>query len=428
MPAATQPASAPPCWVWRWSWVDGLWLVFLAALAALPPISEIHKQVILAGLALAQIAEAGVLARWPARGPTIAVGVKLALATLLIDHTGQVAINSSYYPIFYVPIVTAGMLFGVWATLAWTTLATAAYCAYLWPALAQYSISAAGVEELGLRVAFFFLLALIVNRFAGEARAQRDLYRHAAESLEESNRQLRQAQQEARRAERLAALGQMSAGLAHEIRNPLAVIKGSAEMLGRQLQTAPAVAAELAGYISSEVDRVNVLVARFLDFARPLRLERRAVDLAALLDRALADAGERWPQARIERDYRLQGVPALELDETLSERAFANLAANALEAMEGGGRLRVTAAPEEMEGQPGIRIVFQDTGPGVPAELREQIFNPFVTTKPTGVGLGLAIVAQIVDQHGGRLHLADEPPPGARFEVFFPYGHHPDRG
>lgn len=418
--------------------MDLLWLVFLAGLAALPPIGEIHKQLILLALALFQLFEGRLLAGAPRWGRPLAVAAKIGLATLLIGHTGQVAINSSYYPIFYVPVVTAAMLYGPWGTLGWTTLASAAYCSYLWPALRQYSLDPAGLDELALRLFFFYLLALIINRFVMETRRQRDLYRQTAESLEATNRLLRQAQAEARRAERLAALGQLSAGLAHEIRNPLAVIKGSAEMLQQTLQPAaapeappgaplndPTVAAELAGYISSEVNRVNLLVTRFLDFARPLRLERQEVSLPALLDRALADAQERWPSSpvRVERDY-APNLPPLALDATLCERAFANLAANAFEAMAelapGEATLRVRAAEEEEGGQAGVRIEFADTGPGVPAELREQIFNPFFTTKPSGVGLGLAIVAKIVDQHGGRLRLREEPGPGARFEVFLP--------
>ncbi|MGH9481133.1 MAG: sensor histidine kinase, partial [Terriglobales bacterium] len=280
---------------WRipWTWMDLLWLIFLAGLAVLPPIHEIHKQLILLGLAVFQLFERRLLAAAPRRGPSLAVVVKLALATLLIGHTGEVAINSSYYPIFYVPVVTAAMLFGAWGTIAWTALASAAYCAYLWPALNHYRLDRGGPEELVLRVFFLFLVAVIINRFVMETRGQRDLYRQAAESLEAANRQLRQAQAEARRAERLAALGQLSAGLAHEIRNPLAVIKGSAEMLEKAMargESGNPVASELAGYISSEVNRVNVLVSRFLDFARPLTLERREVALAPLLDRALADA------------------------------------------------------------------------------------------------------------------------------------------
>lgn len=394
-----------PTWL-RWTWMDLLWLVFLAGLAVLPPIREIHKQLILLSLALFQLFEGRLLELAPRQGARWDVVVKIALATLLIGHTGQVAINSSYYPIFFVPVVTAAMLFGPWGTLAWTAVACAAYCSYLLPALRHYRLDPAGLDELALRVFFFFLLAMIVNRFVVETEHQRELYR--------------QAQASARRAERLAALGQLSAGLAHEIRNPLAVIRGSAEMLQKELAASSAVAVELAGYISSEVNRVSDLVARFLDFARPLRLQLEATALLPLLERAVADARERWPDAAVEVErHFFRGFErlSLPLDATLMERAFSNLVANAFEAMQpGGGVLRLHAARRGGE----LSLSFQDTGPGVPAELRDQIFNPFFTTKPSGVGLGLAIVAKIVDQHGGQLRLLPAAGAGAVFEIVLP--------
>jgi signal transduction histidine kinase len=401
---------------WRWTWMDLLWLVFLGGLAALPPVREIHKQLILVGFGVWQLSEGRVLSRSPRHGRVLAMVVKIGLATLLIAHTGEVAINSSYFPIFYVPVVTAAMLFGPRGTLGWTAVASGAYCAYLLPALRHYSLDAYGRDQLALRVFFFFLLALIINRFVMESREA------AAGLLVEQER--------TRRAERLAALGQLSAGLAHEIRNPLAVIKGSAEMLSKESAGAGALPMELAGYISSEVDRVNVLVSRFLDFARPLRLDRQPIDIPALLDRALADAEHRWPQAQIEVTRAFPtGLPRVAVDRTLMERVFANLINNAFEAMApaGGGRLTMGASGETA----GIRVWIQDSGPGVPSELREQIFNPFFTTKPAGTGLGLAIVSKIMDQHGGELTLvegASPASPGARFEVFLPYGEHSDRG
>lgn len=412
--------------------MDLLWLVFLGGLALLPPVTEIHKQLILLAFALFQLFEGSLLRRWERHGRTVAVAVKVALATLLINHTAQVPINSTYYPIFYIPVVTAAMLFGPWTTLAWTAVASAAYAAYLPLALRHYSIDAAGIDELILRVFFFFLLAVIINRFVIETRRQRDLYRHAAESLALANRDLVAAQQETRRAERLAALGQLSAGMAHEIRNPLAVIKGSAEMLQKSLgggpSASPEVAAELAGYISSEVNRATLLVGRFLDFARPQPLERQPEALAPVLDRALAEARRLWPDspAAIERDYvGANAWPPLAMDATLLERAFVNLAANALEAMASAAgaappRLRVHAAAALAGGQRGVLVTFADTGPGIPADLREQVFNPFFTTKPHGVGLGLAIVAKIVDQHDGQLRLEAAPGGGAQFEIFLP--------
>src|SRR6201999_3800544 len=126
---------------------------------------------------------------------------------------------------------------------------------------------------LSLRILFFFLAAVVINQFATKSRRQTERYQRLAEELAETNRQLERAQAEARRSERLAALGQLSAGLAHEIRNPLGVIKGSAEMLNQKLGTADPLSAQLAGRISSEVNRLSALVSRFLDFARPLHAQ-----------------------------------------------------------------------------------------------------------------------------------------------------------
>ena len=132
--------------------------------------------------------------------------------------------------------MTAAEYFSPWATLLWTALASAAYCSYLYPALQEYEITREGYGMLAIRILFFFLAAMVVNRFVVENRRQIKRYQELAETLAETNRRLEQAQEEARRSERLAALGQMSAGLAHEIRNPLGVIKGSAEMLASEVR------------------------------------------------------------------------------------------------------------------------------------------------------------------------------------------------
>jgi signal transduction histidine kinase len=407
----------------RFNRLDAVWLLFLAGLAALPPRWEIHKQLILVAIGIVQLLEAALISRLPGRGVSYAVLLKILLATLLIDHTGEVGINSSYYPIYYLPVVTAALYCGPWMTLFWTLLSSAAYCSYLYPAMLEYELTQEAIGYLALRVMFFFLAAMIVNRFAEESRHQTELYRELAERLAETNRRLEQAQAEARRSERLAALGQLSAGLAHEIRNPLGVIKGSAEMLAQKLEHSDELARELAGYISSEVNRLSALVTEFLDFARPLHAELHATDLTALLDRVLKTVADRWTgkAVAVERNYE-STLPPIPMDESLCEQAFLNLVQNAYEAMEeNGGALRVEVTRATRNGREGAEVCLADTGPGVAEELREEIFNPFVTTKKTGVGLGLSIVSKIVDGHHGSIRVDNRPQGGAVFTLFFPF-------
>ena len=416
------------------SWIDFLWLVFLGGLALLPPLSEIHKQLIILAIVVVQLFEGWLINRQPTRGPAYVVAIKILLATLLLDHTGDMGINSNYYPIFFLPVVSAAVYFGPIGTLAWTTVASLAYLSLLIEALQEYELGSSGISILTIRVLFFFIAAILVNRFVMENRRQVERLEILSKQLEETNRELRRAEAEARRAERLAALGQLSAGLAHEIRNPLGVIKGSAEMLSQKVAGSQPLVAELAGYISSEVNRLNALVVRFLDFARPSKLETRPERISEIVDHALESAAASFPNAKvkIERQY-APGLPEIQADRQLCEQVFVNLITNALQAMEGqpgslkgtpdgtsNGILRLSIAPEVSNGGPGVCVTVEDSGPGVPPELREQIFNPFFTSKKDGVGLGLSIVAKIVDDHRGTIRLDSDTTKGARFRVFFP--------
>jgi len=412
-------------------WIDLVFLLFVVCLAFLPPINEIHKQLILLAIVAFQFLEGRLVAWLPNRGRAYSVLIKIALATLLLDHTGEVGINSTYYPIYYLPVVTAAIYYGPVGTLLWTAIASLTYCSFLWPALLEYELTAEGIWILTTRILFFFIAAVLVNRFAVENRRQVSRYQMLSETLEGTNRQLQRAEADARRAERLAALGQLSAGLAHEIRNPLAVIKGSAEILSKKLENAQPIESELAGYISSEVNRLNQLIARFLDFARPSQVEAQPQNISPILDRAFEAVNAQFPHAgvRVER-HETPELPAVLADEQLCERVFVNLLQNAYQAMldrsvdSNGSRrelvLKLSASTETSQGRTGVGISIQDTGPGVPAALREQIFNPFFTSKKEGVGMGLAIVAKIVDDHRGWIRLEETPSGGATFHVFLP--------
>lgn len=403
-------------------WLDLIWLLFLGSLALLPPVREVHKQIILLFIGAFQFLESPFIRRVPREGPLLSVVIKIVLATILMIHTSDVGINSSYYPIYYLPVTTAAMYFGPIGTLIWTALSSAAYCSYLIPALKQFELTPEGRGELMLHIVFFFLVAMIVNRFVMEYRGQSQRYQLLAENLSETNRVLKKTQDEARRAERLAALGQLAAGLAHEIRNPLGVIKGSAEILNQKLGAADALAKELSSYIYTEVNRLSALVSRFMDFARPSQLELRPQQLPALIERSLKSLAEQGVTngIDIQRDYS-PDLPAAMVDEELCEQVFNNLVLNACQAMgEKGGTLILRIRTDGGEERRGVVVEIEDTGPGIPPEMKEQIFNPFVTTKKSGVGLGLAIVTKIVDAHGGTVRVTSEPGHGACFQIVFP--------
>lgn len=404
-------------------WLDILWLLFLGALALLPPVRELHKQVILAFIGAFQLLESRFIVVVPKHGEALSVVIKLALATVLMIHTTpDVGINSSYYPIFYLPVMTAAMYFGPVGTLLWTLVTAATYGSYLVPALQEFQLTSEGLGQLALRMVFFFLVGMIVNRFVMEYRAETHRYQEVAETLSEANLNLKKAQDEARRVERLAALGQLSAGLAHEIRNPLGVMKGSAEILNQKLADSDPLCRELSSYIYTEVNRLSALVSRFLDFARPSSLDLRSQPVERLIERAIqyvADQGA-MVKVRVERDF-ASGLPPVMADEQLCDQAFTNLIQNACEAMgDSGGVLRIRVRPDAKEGRREVVVEIEDTGPGIPPEMKEQVFNPFMTTKKSGVGLGLAIVTKIVDAHGGSVRLSSEPGRGACFRVSLP--------
>ena len=405
----------------KFAWMDFVWLAFLGGLALLHPIVEVHKQVTLLAIGIFQILEQRFISWAGPRGRIYTVIIKILLASMLIGHTG--GINSSYYLIYFMPVVTAAIYFGAWATLLWTALSSAAYLSFLlWVPWAAFQLTTEGATELAIRNLFFFLAAILVNQFVMDSKQQATRYRTLAEELAETNRQLKLAEAEARRSERLAALGQMSAGLAHEIRNPLGVIKGSAETLNKRLASSDPVAVELAGYISSEVNRLNSIVTRFLDFARPHEIEKHPAEIVPLIERALKAAHDRWPEAKVEVDRKFaEGIGPIAVDAERCEQVFTNLVMNAYEAMSPeGGTLHVSIESGPTHGLQGVQVMIEDSGPGVPAELREQIFNPFFTTKKTGVGLGLSIVSKIVDDHGGWIRVESEPGHGARFRIFLP--------
>ncbi|MEZ5401111.1 MAG: ATP-binding protein [Bryobacteraceae bacterium] len=394
-------------------WMDAVWVVLFTALAVVSPTRNEAEIEVLALLAGMQIAEPRIPFFQTRRGALAAVGIKLLLGYLLVGVTG--AISSTYYLILLVPVVSAVTTMGALGFALVSALACGAYLSFLlildWN---RYQILPTDARELALRVLLFVVLAVLMHQLARAVREQSRQFLETAERLAEANRSLAAAEAEARRNERLAAIGQLMAGLAHELRNPLGTMKASAEMLLKQIPAEENIPHELAGYIRDEVDRTNSLVTRFLDFAKPLELRPAPTDVNELLDRAIAQIERRTPpvEVTIHRNYS-PDVRPVTIDEMLMERVFYNLLLNAAEASPPGGTITVKSRPVGT----GVEVAVIDRGSGIDAAQRENIFNPFFTTKPAGTGLGLAIVNKIVAEHGGAVAVESQPGEGSVFRV-----------
>lgn len=235
--------------------------------------------------------------------------------------------------------------------------------------------------------------------------------------LEEKNRRLRETEKELARTERLAELGMLSAGVAHEINNPLAIIRGNAELLQMTLPEA-ADSQEEVSEILQQTGRINRITSSLLSLTKQDQRRLAPVLLDGLLDEVLDRIGHQvsLEPYQIVRAYRQDGLLVLADREQL-QQVFTNLVLNGLQAMADGGVLTVEAAHDTA----GLcSVTVADTGPGIPEGQQERLFTPFFTTKPQGTGLGLAISWGIVRNHGGTISVNSAPGVGARFRVTLP--------
>jgi two-component system sensor histidine kinase HydH len=253
----------------------------------------------------------------------------------------------------------------------------------------------ARVGVLVFLAANYAVLGYAIGRVVqSRARARRD-----AETIERQLRELERTQRELVHQEKLAAIGRVAAGVAHEVRNPLGVIRASAAMVQEGFQPAED-AWRACDFICREIDRLNGLITALLSFSRPAELRRHTVSIDAVIERALALASDELRQRRIalEREPSAN-VPPLRADPDLVSQVIYDLLCNASEALGEGGRIAVrTARTRE-----GVCIEIADSGAGVAPELASQLFEPFFTTKATGTGLGLPMAERIAQAHGGTL-------------------------
>jgi len=324
-----------------------------------------------------------------------------------------------YRRLYYVPIVLGGL----WFTLRGGLGAAIAVSILFAPHVVfQWGHHPTAEPEQYLEILLYNGIGFLTGFLAERERIQKVSHQKAAQRLEESYAKLRdqadlilEIEEQLRRADRLSALGELSAGMAHEIRNPLGSIRGTAEILQDGIDPADP-RYEFSRILIKEVDRLNRVVEDFLRFARPAPVERGRFDVNEALREVLTLTRQPALKNGVRTELVPGEVPLLPGDREQLKQAFLNLVLNALQAMPDGGTLAI--ATERVEGR--LRIRFADSGQGIPRENLERIFNPFFTTRQEGTGLGLAITHRIVQGHGGRMEVESRLGEGTTFTVVLP--------
>jgi signal transduction histidine kinase len=348
--------------------------------------------------------------------------ILLAILAITIFHYGTHSIHhlhhAVYRRLYYLPIVVAALRFGFWGGLSSALLSTLLYIPHGF--FYTPNIDPSSDTDKIFEIVLYNAIGLVSGGLVELLRAETRRHKRTADELRVTLDRMQRIQYQLRIAERLAAIGQLTAGLAHELRNPLASIRGSAEILADDYPPAHA-KHEMAQVLLTESGRLNGILDQFLAFARPQPLQRGPTDLAALV-RAAVTALEGHPARdghRIETAI-ADGLAPLSIDRNRMMQVLFNLGVNGLEAMERPGRLRVSLADLQREGNTWACIRFIDQGPGIADDLKEKIFNPFFTTKAAGTGLGLPISHRIVEDHGGVIEIDAAPGGGTAFSILLP--------
>ncbi len=244
--------------------------------------------------------------------------------------------------------------------------------------------------------------------------------RRAERIITARSREKFKLEEQLHQSERLAALGEMIAGVSHEIRNPLGIVRSTAEFLDCRMQDDKL--RKFSSIIVEESTRLNDILTEFLDFARPKKLRPAACKIEEILERNLSVLEAECQRLGIKVQRRYQtGEYCLEADEDLLYRAFINIFANSIQAMPEGGMLTIqTSITNGSDGASIVEIQVRDTGTGIPKEAMKKIFNPFFTTREKGTGLGLAIVQTIIDNHSGEIEVVSEEGQGATMIIRLP--------
>jgi two-component system sensor histidine kinase HydH len=321
--------------------------------------------------------------------------------------------HNIFQVLYYVPTVFGALLFGWRGGLCAALLAGFSHL----PDIIRTSRTSPDylIEQM-VEIPLLCLVGMLTGFFSDRDRKQRKELEQTTGRLTEVYRELQRNFEQMKRAERLFAVGQLAAGLAHELRNPLASVAGAAGILQRNAQLEPR-HQECLDIIGKESQRLNRLLTDFLDFARPRPPKYQSIEVNSLIDSVLQLAVHGIGRSAVTLQKKVApDLPGIEGDPELLKQMLLNLVINAIQAMPDGGEVSVSAVRQDAR----LLIRVQDHGRGIAPECRDRIFDPFFTTKDGGTGLGLSVAHQIVEQHGGILTAEANPDSGMTFSALLP--------
>ena len=352
------------------------------------------------------------------------ISICLILSTFVVWTTTSPHEESAFWVIFLLPILATATRMELGATLTVTAAATLAY--FLLIPLEHFPGKdvVEDIPEFVTPAIVFFLVAILVQFLSREMRQQIMVQKELNTSLVENQKTLQDsltlladARQQLRRQEHLAALGEMAAGVAHEIRNPLGIVASSAQLLEEKVAADDQEAEELLLVIREETHRLNELLNDFLAFGREIVPQFQTCDVGDFVHRCM----DRFAHIFGEKEIipRIRCVPEkhrVSMDPDLMEQALLNLILNAVDATPLKGEILVTCSSEKDD----VIIDILDSGEGIPEAIRDKIFTPFFTTKSRGSGLGLSNAFQCIRAHNGTLDIVDHPGPGTLVRIYLP--------
>ena len=331
--------------------------------------------------------------------PQMTIGLVIILITVLhfLTPVDQIVWHEIYQRLYYIPIIAAALLYGLRGGLAASIFTTIVYFPHIflhW----QHGHFDYSINQYA-EIVIFNLVGGVMGALGDRLKLARERAELNAEERQKAYDELQKTFEQLLQAEKLSSLGELSAGIVHEVRNPLAAIKGAVEILEDELaENSPR--REFADLAKKEIERLNKLVGEFLRFARPATLSIELNDLNTIAESVISLIENQAISQSVAVDRNLQNnLPKVSVDGEQIKQVLLNLAINSLQAMPNGGKLSF----HTFESDKHCVVEVGDTGGGIEGKILGKIFDPFFTTKEKGVGLGLSIAHKIVSQHHGSL-------------------------